>query len=302
MKSVTFLLFSITSLLTLNVSAQQAPVLLYPDGVPNSKIVPPDYKEKLDSGQLRMVTNPAIIPYFPAKDQANGTSVIICPGGGYGFLAMQSEGADVAKKFNEIGVTAFVLKYRLPGNKIMVDQSIGPLQDAQRAIQLIRERAKEWALDPAKVGMIGFSAGGHVASTAGTHFDKVVIENKNNISVRPDFIMLIYAVISFGEFTHKGSRDKLLGNDTTQARIDLYSNEKQVTSKTPPAFLVHAENDHHVPVQNSLLFYEALLKAGVKAEMHLYQSGSHGFGLNNSSTPDKWFDRCVNFLKQNKFL
>lgn len=140
----------------------------------------------------------------------------------------------------------------------MIDQSIGPLQDAQRALQLIRERAKEWGLDTAKVGIIGFSAGGHLASTAGTHFGNVVIENKSNINVRPDFMMLIYAVISFGEFKHKGSRDNLLGKDTTQARIDLYSNEKQVSANTPPTFLVHAENDHHVPVQNSLLFYEAL--------------------------------------------
>lgn len=304
MKIKTTLLLLI-GLLTLStkIYAQEPAILLYPlNTVPNSKKAPADYVETRQGQNISMVTEPSIIPFFPAKDKINRTAIIICPGGGYSFLAIESEGIEVAKKFNEIGVTAFVLKYRLPSDKIMLDKSIGPLQDAQRAIQLVRERSKEWGISPSKIGIIGFSAGGHLASTAGTHFENVMIANPENISVRPDFMMLIYPVITFGEFTHRGSQVKLTGTDATQAQIDLYSNEKQITAQTPLTFLVHSQNDNHVPIQNSLKFYEALLKEGVKAEMHLYQSGSHGYGLNNSSTPDKWFDRGVNFLLQNGFI
>lgn len=287
--------------LSMTVFAQEKAIPLYPNGVPNSKPAPADYVEKVSPGHVSMVTDPTITPFIPEKGKATGTAVIVCPGGGYSGLAIGHEGYDIAKKFNEIGVTAFVLKYRLPSDKIMVDKTIGPLQDAQRAIQMVRERAAEWGINPAKIGIIGFSAGGHLASTAGTHFDKVVIDNKNNTSVRPDFMLLLYPVITFGEKAHRGSQVNLTGKDAPQQLIDLYSNEKQVTPNTPPTFLVQAEDDKTVPVENSLLFYEALLKNKVKAEMHLYQAGGHGFGLNNKTTPDYWFDRCANFLKQNGF-
>lgn len=281
--------------------AQEKEIKLYPNGIPNSKPAPADYVETIVKNSGSMVTDPTLTPYLPEKGKATGTAVVICPGGGYSHLALGHEGADVAKKFNEIGVTAFVLKYRLPSDKIMVDKTIGPLQDAQRAIQIVRERAAEWGINPAKVGIIGFSAGGHLASTAGTHFDKVVIDNKSNTSLRPDFMLLLYPVITFGEMAHKGSQIALLGKDAPQTLIDLYSNEKQVTANTPPTFLVQAEDDKTVPVQNSLLMYEALLQNKVKAEMHLYQAGGHGFGLNNKTTKDMWFDRCANFLQQNGF-
>lgn len=281
--------------------AQEKEIPLYPNGVPNSKPAPSTYVEDDSNNHAKLVTTPTITPYFPEKGKATGTAVIICPGGGYSGLSMLNEGSSVAKKFNEIGVTAFVLKYRLPSDLIMVDKTIGPLQDAQRAIQLVRERAAEWGINAAKVGIIGFSAGGHLASTAGTHFNKVVIDNKNNISIRPDFELLLYPVITFGELAHRGSQVNLIGKDAPQNLIDLYSNEKQVTPESPPTFIVHAEDDKTVPVENSLMFYEALLKNKVKAEMHLYQAGGHGFGLNNKTTTDYWFDRCANFLKQNGF-
>ena len=285
----------------ITVFAQEKEIPLYPNGVPNSKPTPADYVEVSTASSAKLVTNPTITPYFPEKGKATGTAVVVCPGGGYSGLAMGHEGVAIAQKFNEIGITAFVLKYRLPSDKIMEDKTIGPLQDAQRALQIVRERAAEWGINPAKVGIIGFSAGGHLASTVATHFDKVVIENKNNTSVRPDFALLLYPVITFGEFAHRGSQVNLTGKDAPQALIDLYSNEKQVTANTPPTFLVHAEDDKVVPVQNSLMFYEALLKNKVKAEMHLYQAGGHGFGLNNKTTTDYWFDRCTAFLKQNGF-
>lgn len=280
------------------ISAQEKAILLYPNGIPNSKPTPADYIEKDTNGLVSNIAIPALIPFLPEKGKANRTAVIICPGGGYRFIAMQHEGYNVAKEFNKQGITAFVLKYRLPSDKTMQDKSIGPLQDAQRAIQIIRERAGEWGIDTAKVGIMGFSAGGHLASTAGTHFDTARINNPLGISLRPDFLLLIYPVISFGEFTHSGSKNNLIGTTPIPEQATRFSNEQRVTPQTPPAFLVHAEDDKTVPVQNSLLFYSALLKNKVKAEMHLYIAGGHGFGLNNKTTKDVWFDRCINFLNQ----
>jgi len=294
-------LLPLAMLLSSTVFAQQKPIPLYPNGVPNSKPAPDTYKEKIDGYSISMVTEPTITPYFPAKGTANGTAIVIFPGGSYINLASGHEGQAVAEEFNKIGVTAFVVKYRLPSDQIMVDKTIGPLQDAERAVQMVRERAAEWGVNPHKVGVIGFSAGGHLASTIDTHFDKVVIDNKNNISVRPDFAMLIYPVISFGPFAHAYSRENLVGKNPSQELINLYSNEKQVTANTPPTFLIHAEDDDAVPVQNSMLFYDALVKNKVKAEMHLFQSGGHGFGLNNPTTTDHWFDWAASWLRGNGF-
>ncbi|HJP64189.1 MAG TPA: alpha/beta hydrolase [Mucilaginibacter sp.] len=281
--------------------AQKKPIPLYPNGVPNSKPAPDTYKEKTEGYSISMVIEPTITPYFPEKEKATGTAIIIFPGGSYINLASDHEGRAIAREFNKIGVTAFVVKYRLPSDQIMVDKTIGPLQDAERAVQMVRERAAEWGVNPHKVGVIGFSAGGHLASTIDTHFDKVVIDNKNNISVRPDFAMLIYPVISFGPYAHAFSRENLIGKNPSQQLLDLYSNEKQVTANTPPTFLIHAEDDDVVPVQNSMLFYDALVKNKVKAEMHLFQAGGHGFGLNNSTTTDHWFDWAASWLKVNGF-
>ncbi|RYD85304.1 MAG: alpha/beta hydrolase, partial [Sphingobacteriales bacterium] len=177
-------------------SQQNTALSLYTGAVPNSKPAPADYKEEIINGLIRKVTQPTLLPFFPEKGTANGTAIIICPGGGYECLAYNHEGIDVAKRFAENGVTAFVLKYRLPSDKIMTDRSIGPLQDAQRALQMVRENASAWNIDPAKVGIMGFSAGGHLAATATTHYDKPVIAVKEGVTVRPDFSMLIYPVIS----------------------------------------------------------------------------------------------------------
>ena len=286
-----------------SIMAQQKAIPLYPNGVPNSKPAPADYVEEMDKNSFVVgVTIPTITPYFADKAKANGTAIVICPGGGYIGLSMENEGSNIAKAFNKIGVTAFVLTYRLPSDSIMVDKTIGPLQDAQRAIQIIRQRASEWGIDPHKIGIIGFSAGGHLASTAITHFDKVVINNKDNINLRPDFGILIYPVISMGPKTHTGSKENLIGKNASQELMDLFSNEKQVTSNTPPTFLVAAEDDNVVPVENSLMFYHALLDNKVKAEMHIYQAGGHGFGLYNKTTKDLWFDRLTNWMDENGWL
>jgi acetyl esterase/lipase len=280
-----------------------APVIpLYPDGIPNSKPTPATYIEKNDGDHASVVSIPTMIPFFPEKGNANGAAVIICPGGGYGGLAIDKEGYAVAKEFNKIGVAAFVLKYRLPSDLIMVDKTVGPLQDAQTAIMVIRKNAAAWGVNPARIGIMGFSAGGHLASTAGTHFDRSVIDNKA-ISVRPDFMLLLYPVVTFeNDYVNKGSRDKLVGLTPTPDQITLYSNEKQITANTPPAFLVHAGDDKVVPVQNSTQFYDALLKAKVKTEMHLFQAGGHGFGLKNPTSKARWFDWCRDWMDANGFL
>lgn len=278
---------------------------LYPNGVPNSKPTPATYIEKNDKGNndehVTMVSIPTITPFIPARGTANGSAILIFPGGSYSALSMDKEGYSVTKAFNSFGVTAFVVKYRLPADDIMIDKTIGPLQDAQQAILIVRKNAAKWGIAPDRVGVIGFSAGGHLASTLGTHFEKLLIEDKDNISVRPDFMVLLYPVISFGPMAHVGSRDNLIGKKPFKELIDLYSNEKQITTNTPPTFLVHAGDDGAVPVQNTLMFYDALLNAKVKAEMHIFQAGGHGFGLNNSKSKDKWIDWCKNWMEENGF-
>lgn len=283
-------------------SFAQTPMPLYPDGIPNSKPAPSMYKEGLN--EWRCVTNvsiPTLTPFL-LKDGSAHTAVLVIPGGSYSGVAMGHEGDSVARAFNKIGVNAFVLKYRLPSDSIMINKTIGPLQDAQSALLMIRKNAKQWNINPAKVGVIGFSAGGHLASTLGTHFDKPAIKDSDNISLRPDFMALIYPVITFGKFALWGSRENLIGKNPSQQLIDLYSNEKQVTAATPPTFLVHAEDDNAVPVQNTLIFYDALLQNKVKAEMHIYVGGGHGFGLYNSTTHDYWFDRLKEWMDANGWL
>jgi acetyl esterase/lipase len=275
---------------------------LYKGAVPNSKPTPATYKEVNENSRIQFVSQPTLLPFFPEKGKENGTAIIICPGGGYGMLAFDHEGLAVAKRFAENGITAFVLKYRLPSDEIMKDRSIGPLQDAQRALQLVRENAAKWHIDPAKVGIMGFSAGGHLASTATTHFATPVIDVKKGETVRPDFAMLIYPVISMGQYTHAGSKANLIGKDASDEKVKLYSNEFQVTADTPPVFFVHAEDDGAVPPQNSIQFYNAMIDNKVKGELNIYQAGGHGFGMNNKTTTDEWFIRGLNWLKENKFL
>jgi acetyl esterase/lipase len=278
---------------------------LYKNDIPNSKPAKDEEKSEQSNGILIIskISKPTISIFPASKAIANGTAVIIYPGGGYSVVAAGHEGSDIAKKFNEIGVTAFVVKYRIPDIETMINPEIGPLQDAQQAIKIVRERAKEYNINPDKIGIMGFSAGGHLASTAGTHFNKAVIENTNNTSLRPDFMLLIYPVISFTDsLTHMGSRDQLIGKTPSAEKIKEYSGELQVTNKTPPSFLVHASDDEAVKPQNSIVFYLALIKNKVPAEMHLYESGGHGFGLNLKNKNEHWMDRCKNWMENSGWL
>lgn len=251
---------------------------------------------------IEKVSRPTLTLYLPPKEKATGDAIIICPGGGYWVLAASHEGSDVAEKFNEAGIAAFVLKYRIPNTATMKDKSIGPLQDAQRAIQLVRQNAEKWNVDPDRVGIMGFSAGGHLASTASTHFQQAYIDNPGNTSLRPDFSILGYPVISFiDSIGHMGSRDQLIGKEPDPERVTYFSNELMVDADTPPAFLVHARDDATVKVENSLLYADALRSHGTPVEVFLYDQGGHGFGMNNPTSEEKWMDRCIEWIKAGKW-
>lgn len=274
--------------------------------IPNS--IPSANKERSETDKAGIVrtydvSQPTLTIYLPPAKKATGTGVIVVPGGGYGLLAIKHEGHDVAKALNDMGIAAFVLKYRLPDDSIMTDPSIGPVQDAQRAIQIVREKAKEYGIKSNRLGILGFSAGGHLASTAGTHFDTNYIDVSRKTNLRPDFMVLIYPVISFTDsLTHKGSRTNLIGKNPSAEKIKTFSNDQQVTAKTPPSFLVHAKNDKGVAIQNSRQFYAACLKHHVPAELYEFEEGGHGFGLINPTSDVKWMDLLKIWLQKNKFL
>ena len=273
------------------ISAEPKVELLWPDGAPGAK-------GDKDGDK------PSLTIYLPPKEKANGSAVVICPGGGYGHLAMDHEGHQVAQWLNSLGVAGIILKYRHRG---VGYGHLAPLQDVQRAISKVRYQAKVLKIDPERIGVMGFSAGGHLASSAGTHFHKGKPDAKDpidRVSCRPDFMILVYPVISFTEsFTHVGSRRNLLGKDADVKLIEKFSNEKQVTPQTPPTFLVHTWEDKAVPVENSIYFYLALRKAKVSAEMHLYLKGRHGFGMNKAKgATAAWPARCGEWLKTMGYL
>jgi acetyl esterase/lipase len=258
--------------------------LLWPAGAPGALGTQPE-------------DQPSLTPYVLPKGSGSGTAVVICPGGGYQHLSMDKEGYQVAKWLNTLGVSAFVLQYRLgPRYHHPVE-----LQDAQRAIRTVRSRAAEYGLQPDRIGIMGFSAGGHLASTAGTHFDAgnaAASEPVDRAGSRPDFMVLCYPVITFGAFAHAGSRQFLLGDNPDPRLVENLSNELQVTAQTPPTFLFHTTNDRTVPVENSVMFYSALRKAGVPAEMHLYERGPHGVGLAQSDPAlASWPGRLAEWLR-----
>ena len=239
-------------------------------------------------------SNARITVFHPKKP--NGTAMVICPGGGYGTLVKGPEGTGIAKWLNQHGVTGIVLEYRLPKGK-----AFRPLNDAQRAIRIVRKNANNWKIDPKKVGIIGFSAGGHLASTVATHLDHgkdPIVE----ISCRPDFAILIYPVITMGNSTHQGSRRNLLGKEPTPEMIELFSNEKQVTKDTPPVFLTHAKNDAVVPVAHSRSFQEALKANGVPSKYLELPSGNHGLNGYKGPMWDAWQKQSLEWLKELNLL
>lgn len=282
-------------LLSVFIQAQEI-ITLYPSAIPNSK--PSDIKES-GKGIYKDVTVPTLEYFKPNAEKALGAAVIIVPGGGYSVVVYDGEGVSTAKALAEKGIAAFVLKYRLPNDAIMTDKKIGPLQDAQQAIKLVRDNAEKWGLNKNKIGIMGFSAGGHLASTAATHFEKSYIENKENTSLRPDFQILVYPVISMTDaLTHMGSRDNLLGKNPSNEDVDLFSNEMQIQSNTPPAYLTHTADDTTVDVDNSIQYFEKLRDNKVDAEMHIYPKGGHGFIFRHQG----WMEPLFGWLESNAWL
>ena len=265
--------------------------LLWPDGAPGAKAAGPGDR-------------PSLTYYLPAEHKTPGAAVVICPGGGYGHLAVDHEGDQIARWLNSFGVTGVVLRYRHNADGY---QHPIPLQDAQRGLSTVRSKAETLHIRADRIGVLGFSAGGHLASSLGTHFHKGLKDAPapiDRVSCRPDFMVLVYPVITMTDpFTHQGSRKNLLGDDPDPKLIEAMSNEKQVTSETPPAFLIHAETDPAVPVENSLLFYTALRKAGVPAELHLFRQGRHGFGLGaNDGEVSVWPKLCEEWMRTMGFV
>jgi len=276
---------------------------LWVDDIPNfEKTSETETRDSSDIVIIRNVQEPSIAVFLPATRNATGQAVIICPGGGYQVLAYDWEGTDIAKWLNSKGIAAVVLKYRLPVSTSNIVRYNSPLLDVQRALRMTRLHANEWSVDPDQIGVMGFSAGGHLASTLGTHFDTGSVNSVDPVdrqSCRPDFMILVYPVITFTEsFRHQGSMDALLGDDPNPDLVAYFSNEKQVKSDTPPTFLVHAGDDEGVPVENSLVFYEALITKSVPAEMHIYPKGGHGFALAlDQGYLATWTDRCITWLE-----
>jgi acetyl esterase/lipase len=289
-----------------SLSGQTKVIDIWQGNVPGA-IENPNYKLTIDSSnnwlKMRNVTNPLLDMYQVPAQNSTGTAVVICPGGAYWGLAIGHEGAQIAKWFNNIGITAFVLKYRLPDNSIMKDKSIGPLQDGQEAIRIVRRHAKEWNIDPNKIGIMGFSAGGHLASSISTHFNEKIYELSDTTSARPNFSILIYPVISMDtSITHMGSRNNLLGNNPSQEQVKRFSNDLQVNNQTPPAFLIHSLDDKTVPVQNSINYALAMKKYNIPCELHIYEAGGHGYGLGRSAdTESSWPEACKKWLEARGF-
>ncbi|MFH1264409.1 MAG: alpha/beta hydrolase [Planctomycetota bacterium] len=270
----------------LSIAGEPKVELLWPDGAPGAKGEEPDDK-------------PTLVIYLPEPSKAAGAAVCICPGGGYGHLAMDHEGHQIAQWFNSMGVAGFIVDYR---HRRKGYGHPAPLQDAQRAIRTVRARAGDWGIDPMKIGVMGFSAGGHLASTAGTHFDSGSPNAEDPIqraSCRPDFMILCYPVVMFDEpYTHRGSQRNLLGENADAELVRSLSNEKQVTPETPPTFLFHTDEDTGVPPENSVHFYLALRRAKVPAEMHVYRQGRHGLGLAPESPgTGNWPKQCEDWMR-----
>lgn len=281
-------------------SAHERVIPLWPEGVPGAKSIPAEVVES--DGRISHVSEPTLTVIAPAIDRANGTAVIVCPGGGYRFLSFAREGTQYANWLSHHGITAFILKSRLDdyGHP-------APLQDVLRAIRLVRSRADEFGINPNRIGVIGSSAGGHLAASAGTLFDDPAGRTGaklDAVSGRPDFLMLLYPVITLEEpGVHQGSRDALLGPNATAEQRAAFSLENRVTSQTPPTLLIHTQADTAVPVRNSLVFFEALTRAGVPAEMYLFERGAHGMGMNlGNGTASDWPQRAAEWLRNRGLL
>jgi len=264
--------------------------------IPNAK-AGPNEEFGADQGFVRKVSRPQILVYLPPETRANGASILIFPGGSYAGLTFNLEGTQQARFFVDHGFAAFIVKYRIPSDRTMIDKSLGPLEDAQQAIRFARLHAREWNLDPARVGAIGFSAGGHVASTLATHFNEAYVADPEHISLRPDFLIVVYPVISMdAKIAHMDSRRALLGPHPSRSQVRFFSSELQVSRETPPTLILDAADDRLVDPENSVVFFDALRHAGVPVEARFFERGQHGFFL---MSRDRWQECILQWLRYN---
>jgi acetyl esterase/lipase len=286
----------VSVMISLSSMAQDFKLKVWPNGAPDSNgMTQPE--ETFEGKRVRNVSEAEMFVYLPKKEINTGAAIVICPGGGYMIEAMDHEGYDLAEWLAGQGVAGIVLKYRLPYGHHEI-----PLEDVQRVLRIVRQKAAEWGINPVKVGIAGSSAGGHLASTAGTHFDLGKPDSADPIekfSCRPDFMLLLYPVITFDEeFGHMGSRTNLIGPGNKWELVQRYSNELQVTAQTPPTFLILADDDKTVPPRNSIEFYLSLKKYKIPAEMHIFRDGGHGFGMNKKNLPvDQWPNLFAQWMK-----
>jgi len=298
-----FTLIYLINFFTITLYAQNIILPLWEKNIPNqNEIKVNEIIDTTNAIRIKDIINPTIEVFLPSKGMMTGEAVIICPGGGYAYVVYDKEGSDIAKMLNAQGIAGIVLKYRLPRTENNIKGRFSPFLDAQRAVRLTRFHAKDWGIDSNKVGIMGFSAGGHVASTLGTHYEDnfFVTDEIDSISCKPDFMVLVYPVITFKEpFLHLGSRTNLIGDNPDTSLINYYSNELHVNENTPPTFLVQASDDHGVPVENSIMFYDSLIKHNVTCELHCFQEGGHGFGLAiGNERLEKWMDLCTSWIKK----
>lgn len=271
--------------------------------MPNSKGL--ELKDDIRNERVYQVGTPGFYAFFPSNQDNKGAAVLICPGGGYERLAYLIAGHQFAKWLNSIGVSAFVLNYRLPNSPDLKQREIAPLQDAQRAMRVIRANSAKWQINSDKIGVIGTSAGGHLAANLATATEDVakIGDDLDKLPFEPNFMVLISPVITMGEYTHAGSKKNLLGENPAKELIEKYSLEKQVTAKTPPAFLVHAADDKGVSVRNSLMFYNALLDKNISASLHIFPLGGHNIALrNNPGSTEEWTKLCEMWLIEMGFI
>ena len=285
------------------VSAQEF-IPLWPEGkMPNSKGL--QLKDNISNERVYQVGTPGMFAFFPSAQENKGSAVIICPGGGYERLAYVISGSQLAKWFNTMGVSAFVLNYRLPNSPDLKERHVGPLQDAQRAVRVVRANAEKWGVKADKIGVMGSSAGAHLAATLGTRAGDVsaIGDPLDRIPFNPNFMILVSPVINMGTHAHAGSRRNLLGDNPSKELVEEYSAELHVTSATPPCFIVHAFNDKSVSVRNSLLFYQALTEKNVTASLHVFPQGGHAIALrNNPGSTEMWTALCEAWLKEMGFI
>jgi len=306
-KRAPLVLLGIALLITQLAHAQSAMELPLYEGAIRGAIDSPNAERLRDANDaapfLLDVSRPTITAYALSDASAATPAVLIFPGGSYRGVSIEKEGHAAARAFNQMGVAAFVVKYRSPNDTHMTNRSLAPLQDAQQAIQMVRQRARDWNVDPQRVGVVGFSAGGHLAATAAFQFDQPVLPSDSGVSLRPDFVVLLYPVVSMSdELTHALSRQNLLGVASSKELVAQYSMELHVPTNAPPMFLMHAADDKAVKVENTLQLFAALRANNVAAEMHIYPRGGHGFGLVNATTNDQWIERCKNWLMSQGIL